>query len=179
MNFFSVRLGRWDSWTIWFVFNINVTTTSFNKSWQTGAISDDSYFSEAIPVACGEPGYTGENCTAPICFGVAPRDTTICSGHGNCTAPNVCFCPEGYIGEQCEISRCFGKWTNESTACNGGNCTAKDQCVCKNGYSGPECQLFNCFGISHSDSTACSAVGLKKILFSISSFAKIFKKNFS
>lgn len=51
-----------------------------------------------VSVGC-EPGYTGANCTVPLC-----RNN--CWNLGRCIAPDLCECIEGFTGALCEQQTC-------------------------------------------------------------------------
>ena len=67
--------------------------------------------------ACA-PGWTGDDCTKPLC-------TLDCGyHHGNCTGPNQCTCERGWRGDDCRIPICA------QDCMNGGICIAPDTCQC-------------------------------------------------
>jgi hypothetical protein len=85
--------------------------------------------------------WTGDDCQAPICFGLSATDSAVCGGHGNCTAPDECSCSDGYHEPQCVSSSCYGVSSPNSKVCSGrGRCIADDTCDCGNGYAGYICQ---------------------------------------
>ncbi len=47
-------------------------------------------------------GYTGANCTIPICNNILSNDTAVCSGNGRCMLPDFCDCYAGYAGTYCD-----------------------------------------------------------------------------
>lgn len=64
------------------------------------------------------PGWTGFDCTAPIC-------AQKCLHNGNCTLPNRCTCEIGWTGNDCSIPMCAQECRN------GGVCVAPDTCKCQ------------------------------------------------
>lgn len=98
------------------------------------------------------------DCQYPICFNSTYPE--ICSGNGNCTAPNVCNCSSGFTGPKCEVPICFGLNANDPLSCNGkGYCVSKDICDCRTNHSGEQCQYHSCFSISANVSNVCNAKG--------------------
>ena len=66
--------------------------------------------------ACS-PGWTGHNCTTPIC-------ERPCMNGGKCTLPNTCTCEKGWAGPTCETPLCAQECNNR------GKCVLPDQCQC-------------------------------------------------
>jgi hypothetical protein len=107
-------------------------------------------------------GYGGQDCSEYICNDLlsVTNISTVCGGHGICSAPNVCNCTEGYSGTYCDNKRkCEGIDFDSSDVCShSGNCTSTG-CSCNSGYSGNNCELEHCFGIEPDNSTVCNGVG--------------------
>jgi hypothetical protein len=69
------------------------------------------------------------------------ENSTVCSGVGNCTAPDQCVCPTGYLGYSCETHTCYGLSQYAENVCHKhGNCTALDVCTCDPAYGGFDCE---------------------------------------
>jgi len=87
------------------------------------------------------PGWSGDDCTVPICnqrcsrpsnedLGLNNNNLQIFSqGAGNCTLPDTCTCAKGWEGASCEIPICAQECNNN------GKCTAPDTCTCARWYS--------------------------------------------
>ncbi|KAH9132513.1 hypothetical protein LEN26_007391 [Aphanomyces euteiches] len=109
-------------------------------------------------------GWTGDDCTLPIC------STTTCGNRQLCVAPNTCACVPGFTNSPaCDVPLCvqtcvhgvcsapdtctcdFG-WFDancttpvcQQTCGNGGNCTASDTCTCSSEWQGPDCRTPVC-----------------------------------
>jgi hypothetical protein len=96
----------------------------------------------------------------PICNGQSSTNITVCSGNGQCIAPNNCSCNANYAGTDCSSFKCFGVDSKDSSVCSSrGKCTRPDSCTCDNGYLGNNCQLIYCFGKNSSDPNVCSSHG--------------------
>lgn len=66
---------------------------------------------------CTDTGYTGSDCTTPICFG--KTGVNACSGKGQCVGPDQCECiQEGYTSD-CSIPICYGKNASDLEVCGG------------------------------------------------------------
>ena len=72
---------------------------------------------------CGD-GWTGPNCSRPVCG--------LGCGQGTCTAPGVCSCQAGWGGASCTNATCLG-------GCVHGACTQPDTCRCDLGWTGASC----------------------------------------
>jgi hypothetical protein len=69
-------------------------------------------------------------------------DLNVCSGHGNCTAPETCNCETKYGGTNCQTPKCFGILSTSSSVCeSSGTCTAPNTCECEEANSGEQCEL--------------------------------------
>ena len=108
-----------------------------------------------------KPGYTGQNCIFPVCFGVNSFSSDVCSGNGTCMSPNKCICNSSYTGYNCELSVCYGINQTSSNVCSGtGNCIGPNKCNCFSGYFGNECELYKCFEIENNKKEVCSGNGI-------------------
>ena len=109
-------------------------------------------------------GWSGVDCTVPVCSAVP------CGPRRLCTGPDTCTCPPGYSGPNCDAAQCMQACSNGGTciapdtcACrlgwfdancttpvcsqtcgNGGNCTAPDTCTCPAWWSGADCRTPLC-----------------------------------
>jgi hypothetical protein len=98
-----------------------------------------------IPCAQGTYSQAGASSCYNTCAGKSASDVTVCSSHGNCTAPNTCTCTSGYIGFNCETLTCFGVAQGNASVCSGhGMCIGVDTCNCTIGYNGSKCELPIC-----------------------------------
>jgi hypothetical protein len=113
------------------------------------------------PIVCA-------NCTngyisCPIsCFEIVSTSTLTCSGHGTCSAQDVCSpCFSGWSGNRCQITSCFGIASNDKNVCSGrGVCVAPDVCSsCTGGYYGGQCESPMCFGRTANASSVCNGRG--------------------
>jgi len=77
------------------------------------------------------PGYTGADCSEPMCV----QD---CMNGGECVAPDTCQCAYGWFDVNCTTPVC------SQTCGNGGNCTAPDKCECPNIWTGNDCRIPIC-----------------------------------
>lgn len=73
------------------------------------------------------PGWSGTDCSVPVCTG------TPCGPRTICTAPNTCTCIPGYSGANCNVPLCV------QTCEHGGLCTAPDTCGCQKGWFDANC----------------------------------------
>ena len=71
-------------------------------------------------------GWSGVDCTEPIC------DDIICGERQICTSPNSCTCIPGHKGVDCNIPKCV-------QSCINGFCSAPDTCTCIRGWFDPNC----------------------------------------
>src|SRR5690242_13448882 len=71
------------------------------------------------------------NCSIPQCYGVLANNSRVCSGNGNCIAPNTCKCNVNWFGEFCNVTKCFDIFSNSSKVCSTfGSCLQPDKCKC-------------------------------------------------
>lgn len=114
--------------------------------WSASAATDDENNNATATAACAAAcvgglgcnaagacvcplGYTGDNCTQPVCTDPACDLST-----GTCTAPETCTCGAGFEGAACDAPAC-------ATDCSGhGVCIATDTCTCLAGYEGAACE---------------------------------------
>jgi hypothetical protein len=120
----------------------------------------------SAPDTCSCPnGWSGDDCTVPVCSSVTcanrqvcvgpnqcacipgftgfPACTTaqcvqICANGGKCTAPDTCSCTSGWFDTNCTTPVCT------QTCGNGGNCTAPNTCSCATEWKGTDCRLPVC-----------------------------------
>jgi hypothetical protein len=109
-------------------------------------------------------GWSGYDCTKPLCEGVTCGDREICTGpdsctcvpgysgdacadptcvqsceHGGvCTAPDTCTCAIGWFDANCTTPVCA------QTCGNGANCTSPDTCTCPSEWQGSDCRVPVC-----------------------------------
>ena len=62
----------------------------------------DSQFTGANCESC-ILGFSGPSCNTPVCCGLNATNIVVCSGHGDCIAPDTCSCSSGFIGDNCEV----------------------------------------------------------------------------
>ena len=102
------------------------------------------------------PGWSGTDCTTPVCSVVT------CNSHQSCTGPDICTCTSGWAGITCQTPTC-------SPICvpGQGACTAPNTCTCSFGFSGSTCSLVNggytafgsygaCTPVSSNDAAGCT-----------------------
>ncbi|KAL9650913.1 hypothetical protein ABK040_015016 [Willaertia magna] len=121
------------------IYSANFTNIDFNVPVCNGKLATDETACPFANQVCSsfngtcecKAGWTGDNCSVPICI-------TPCL-NGTCTAPNTCTCHQGYSGELCENNNiCFGLPFDAPGVCNSrGTCKGNDKCECINGYTGP------------------------------------------
>ncbi|KAG2377861.1 hypothetical protein C9374_008946 [Naegleria lovaniensis] len=106
-------------------------------------------------------GWTGPFCDIPICWNKLATNSSVCSGHGNCTAPNTCSCIQGYSSLECTDYTCYGLRSTDTNVCSGnGDCSSPDNCTCRPKYMGDRCQEYTCFGLSMLDhANVCNGKG--------------------
>lgn len=82
------------------------------------------------------PGYSGSDCTVPVC-------SPACA-HGTCVSPNTCSCAAHWIGATC--NQCENGWTGSncqtpvcSPACVHGTCVSPNKCNCQDRWVQPTC----------------------------------------
>jgi len=117
---------------------------------------------------CDDSDCSGAPDCQITCNGVAANDPAVCSGNGDCVAPDTCECMAAFEGEACDMfkTRCWNKPYDDPTVCSGkGTCVERDACLCDAGYSGSVCQLgpnyaVRCYGELNSDPNACSGNGV-------------------
>src|SRR5690606_35450320 len=91
-----------------------------------------------------DPNWGGDECEIPKCYGKLANESTVCSSHGICVAPNNCSCDPNWGGDECEIPKCYGKLANEPSVCYGnGKCTSPNNCTCVYKFYGPQCQFIS------------------------------------
>lgn len=75
------------------------------------------------------------------CFGIRGNKASVCSGHGQCIAPDLCECDRGWMGADCTITHCFGISSNlPDRVCSGrGKCVRPNKCHCNDGFRGHKC----------------------------------------
>lgn len=110
-------------------------------------------------------GWSGDDCTVPVCSSVqctgrqlcvgpnecgcipgytgAPACTTPlcvqrCQNGGRCSAPDTCTCSSGWFDSNCTTPVCT------QTCGNGGNCTAPDTCTCASEWQDVDCRVPVC-----------------------------------
>ena len=72
-------------------------------------------------------GWSGDNCSTPIC-------AEDCSGTGGyCNSPGECTCYPTWTGDNCDTKLC-DKCSNETGHCHNGTC------ICNIGYTGSSCE---------------------------------------
>jgi hypothetical protein len=109
--------------------------------------------------------YFDDTASAPdpySCFGVPDNDESVCSGRGDCTNTDTCFCADNYIGVDCADFNCYIYDSESSIACKGnGECVAPNDCVCDTGWTGYNCGTREpmCFGLYASEDGVCSDHG--------------------
>jgi hypothetical protein len=62
----------------------------------------DGHFNATSQCIKCNNGYTGEDCSIPVCFGFIGNDARACSGHGACSANDICNCDTGFFGSRCD-----------------------------------------------------------------------------
>eukprot|EP01038_Epipyxis_sp_PR26KG_P004469 gene4469-6320_t len=72
-------------------------------------------------------GWTGIDCTKPICT------SGLCGTNKVCVGPNLCACKPGYSGTNCDVPQC------SQTCANNGYCSAPDTCTCASGWFDSNC----------------------------------------
>ncbi|XP_053709923.1 tenascin-like isoform X1 [Synchiropus splendidus] len=102
-----------------------------------------NFSAETCDCVC-DPGWTGSNCTEPLC----PNN---CQGRGRCLG-GKCECHEGFSGEDCSQDGCAAD-CRPSGRCVGG------VCVCSDGFFGDDCSqtkcLNNCQGRGRCSAGSC------------------------
>ncbi|KAM8872494.1 tenascin-like isoform 1-T1 [Synchiropus picturatus] len=102
-----------------------------------------NFSAETCDCVC-DPGWTGSNCTEPLC----PNN---CQGRGRCLG-GKCECHEGFTGEDCSQDGCAAD-CRPSGRCVGG------VCVCSDGFFGDDCSqtkcLNNCQGRGRCSAGSC------------------------
>ena len=110
-------------------------------------------------------GWTGVDCTVPVCTTARPGARTVCvapdtwdcvpgyaglpacttplcvqacRNGGSCVAPDTCGCAAGWIDANCTTPVC------PQTCGNGGNCTGPAQCTCPTDWTGADCRVPVC-----------------------------------
>jgi hypothetical protein len=110
-------------------------------------------------------GWTGTNCSIPVCFGLNASNPLVCSGNGTCNRPDNCTCISGIEGAECDqitdgigvvVANCTTQWTGDNCTipichgrngsdplvCHGnGTCDRPDNCTCSNGFIGETCEF--------------------------------------
>ncbi|EFC49938.1 predicted protein, partial [Naegleria gruberi] len=92
-------------------------------------------------------GYTGSDCSIPVCFNVPSTSSSVCSGKGSCTAPDSCVCASGYSGKTCSSFSCWGIDKSNSTVCGGsskGTCVGPNKCSCVSNWNNLENTCVSC-----------------------------------
>eukprot|EP00598_Pedospumella_elongata_P012679 CAMPEP_0185006192 /NCGR_PEP_ID=MMETSP1098-20130426/83933_1 /TAXON_ID=89044 /ORGANISM="Spumella elongata, Strain CCAP 955/1" /LENGTH=2045 /DNA_ID=CAMNT_0027534327 /DNA_START=353 /DNA_END=6490 /DNA_ORIENTATION=+ len=111
-----------------------------------------------------KPGWTGVDCTTPVCSAVT------CGANKVCVAPDTCACKPGYAGPNCDRALCMQHCSNNgvcsapdtcscptgwfdtncttpvcaNTCANGGNCIGPSKCDCPAEWTGPDCRTPVC-----------------------------------
>uniref|UniRef100_A0A7S1KPU2 EGF-like domain-containing protein n=1 Tax=Percolomonas cosmopolitus TaxID=63605 RepID=A0A7S1KPU2_9EUKA len=94
---------------------------------------------------CFQTGHVGPNCQIASCSAVLSNESSVCSSHGSCIAPESCNCLEDYDGSNCELHTCYGVMNTNSSVCSAhGTCIDSDHCKCVDGYTGTTCQYAIC-----------------------------------
>jgi len=107
------------------------------------------------------PGYNGDFCDYPICFGFNSIHPLTCSYHGACIGPDLCNCTDGYVGEKCSIPVCYNIFGNESNVCSGhGSCIEPNTCQCSGTWEDATCNINRCNGIRSDSIEVCSSHGV-------------------
>ena len=112
-------------------------------------------------------GWSGPDCTTPVCAGLRcdarqicvgpdecgcipgyaksssgvcdqPLCVQTCQNGGFCIAPDTCACKPGWFDPNCTTTVC------EQTCGNGGNCTSGDFCRCPSMWQGADCRTPVC-----------------------------------
>jgi alpha-tubulin suppressor-like RCC1 family protein len=132
------------------------------------------------------PGYTGGNCSAPMCtsrdynintgretYSTLPAPTVnlivdmslACTGHGSCYQPNKCNCTTGWVDSYCSTPICFGKNASNPTVCDSGKngtCIGYNNCSCLTTVYNGICQPLTCYGKNSTSGTKpCNEADLR------------------
>ncbi|XP_062835493.1 tenascin-R isoform X2 [Anolis carolinensis] len=83
---------------------------------------------ESCGCICNE-GWTGKNCSEPLC-------PIGCSSRGVCV-DGQCICDGDYSGEDCSEARC-------STDCSFRGLCVDGECICEEGFAGEDCSELRC-----------------------------------
>eukprot|EP00818_Percolomonas_sp_WS_P002895 CAMPEP_0117447290 /NCGR_PEP_ID=MMETSP0759-20121206/6793_1 /TAXON_ID=63605 /ORGANISM="Percolomonas cosmopolitus, Strain WS" /LENGTH=868 /DNA_ID=CAMNT_0005239609 /DNA_START=101 /DNA_END=2707 /DNA_ORIENTATION=- len=117
------------------------------------SVCQTSHFDENDNCTSCREGWTNgvsDLCEVPVCFGIAGNNvSTVCAGHGSCSAPNRCECDQSafavdfWSGIDCSKATCFGYPADNPNACHGnGLCTGWNICECNSGFFGLDCDTF-------------------------------------
>ncbi|EFC38343.1 predicted protein [Naegleria gruberi] len=110
-------------------------------------------------------GYSGDDCSAPVCYDVDSSSKLVCNGNGRCAGPNNCSCMSSSVNTDshncASYSFCNDVSSNSVAICSGrGSCHYNGTCSCEKGYYGNECSIeAQCFGIPKSSYGTCSNHG--------------------
>jgi alpha-tubulin suppressor-like RCC1 family protein len=76
----------------------NSSTVGVFKPMIAAGTTSSIYF---VPRGC-ETGYTGYECSYPMCWGKNSTDSMVCNGQGTCSAYNTCDCNKYFTGSECK-----------------------------------------------------------------------------
>ncbi|EFC41150.1 predicted protein [Naegleria gruberi] len=110
---------------------------------------------------CSENGILINGTCEYQCFGETNKNSTVCSGRGNCIGNDQCNCttPQ-YFGSKCNQFYCYGLLNAMSNVCSSqGSCNSPNNCTCFKGHYGETCQYFYCNSIPFNSSAACLGRG--------------------
>lgn len=106
-------------------------------------------------------GWSGPECSDPICYDVPATDSNVCSSNGICSDIDTCTCNLGFDGNNCQYHLCNSIAHNLPSVCSGhGVCSGVDNCICEPGYVNNYCDEYTCYGILSNQASVCNGHGL-------------------
>ncbi|EFC44590.1 predicted protein [Naegleria gruberi] len=158
-TFFSIT-PTWD--TIYYISKVSTAGLTIQFSSAPSASSYLYVDVSAQRTASCSKGFSGANCSIPVCNGIAADVSGVCNGNGQCLAPDTCSCNGNSwtASSYCKDAICGG--LSGASACGGsnrGSCSSPNTCTCINKYYGNSCEKFDCFGVLYSSSKVCSSNG--------------------
>lgn len=144
--------------TVFFYSNSNSSIALSNLQQNTNY--SYSIYAENV-IGKGVESITTTFLTLTACNSVLSTESSVCSSHGNCSAPETCDCLPQFNGTNCQFFNCFDISENDPSVCSGfGSCQSFNNCSCTTGYVGEKCEIPICFSKNASDLSVCSGNGV-------------------